>query len=256
MYTSSILSSAVEYPNYKAPEHTKVTKKSIFKKMYEGINEFKPYIKPLIGSSFMMIPSILAHECSHLLAFRILFPDSSDYSISCEFPKSISEALQGKLVCRARVKIPSKSMIGAEFQTGLMSAAGPLSDLILIAITSLASWKLRHSNPKIALTCAMYASMNSLNTFIYSLTTEGTSWGDFAKVEANLGISHRLQTLVLGAVTLGSLYNMKKAVTSVDNQEEEQKKRDELIRDYIVALVVEKIKKQKMKSRGLPNAFR
>lgn len=195
----------------------------------------------VILSFLSVIPRILAHECSHILAARALFLDVVDPYIGCEF-------FESGIVCYAYVGptqvIPPESTIGVQVRRGLVSAAGPLADLFLIASSSVASWKLRHSHPNIATTCAISALITSISLFNYSFNTLGKSWGDFASVEADLGISHRLQTVFTGAVALGSLWFTSKVFRSIEKNEEEQRERKKIVNAVVAAVIIKELEEK------------
>lgn len=146
----------------------------------------------------MSISAIFIHEYSHILAMRSLFVNINPYMGYNFSPFYFFAAWGGTPQIAPGLKIEDQTA------RGIVSAAGPISDLTLIAISSITSWKLRNSNPKIALVFAMNAFVISLNTFSYALLTQNSSWGDFASIESHLKISHTFQTIVTGAVCLGS----------------------------------------------------
>ncbi|MBS0628973.1 MAG: hypothetical protein JSS30_01970 [Verrucomicrobia bacterium] len=143
----------------------------------------------------MSIGTVLAHEYSHMFAASSLFLDVKQH-MTCEL-FYCSVKYDGPL------RVPEGSSIGYKLRDGIVSAAGPISDMTLVALTAVAAWKMRHTNKKISLLFATTAFTIASNTFSYALMTHGADWGDFVSVETKLGIPHYVQTAIAGAVTVG-----------------------------------------------------
>ncbi len=150
----------------------------------------------------MLIGSVFVHEYSHMIAARALFLDVNPY-MSCDFSKFECHANY------ATTKVPPDSNIGFEFRQGVVDAAGPISDMTIVALSSIIAWKMRHSNKKISFMFAATACVIAWNAFYYAASTLGSDHGDYARMESNLGISHIIQTAIVGSVALGTTMLMK-----------------------------------------------
>jgi len=144
----------------------------------------------------MFIGSVFVHEYSHVFTARSLFLDVKHY-ISCNF-YSCQVNWEGPL------RVPESSTLGYNFRLGIVDAAGPISDMIMVALSAMAAWKMRDSHKKISLLFATHAFALAINDFGYAAMTHWTKIGDFANVETNFGIPHYIQTAITGAVALGA----------------------------------------------------
>lgn len=155
-------------------------------------------VKERIFASCFMTGSVLAsmftHECSHMIALRAL--TNADPYISCDF-SSFNISFNSNFVIRPPLSITYDTCVG------IIAAAGPLSDITLVAISSMMTWKMRHSNKKTALSFLGFACIRSLALFHYAANTFGSGGGDFAEIESHLGISHTIQIAITGSVVLG-----------------------------------------------------
>ena len=83
----------------------------------------------------IVIGSIFIHEYSHILAMRSLFVNINPY-MGCNLSKLSCFAAWG-----GTPQIAPGLKIEDQTAHGVVSAAGPISDLIFTAISSIASWK-------------------------------------------------------------------------------------------------------------------
>lgn len=159
---------------------------------------FKEKFFGLASIVSMYAGSVFAHEYSHMTAIRTLFTNIDPY-IGCDFSeKRCYVEWNGDPIIRPELPITY------ETARGIVAAAGPISDVTVVALSSIVAWKMRHSNKKISLIFATSAVAIAANTFGYAAKTDGSDVGDFANIELFLGISHNIQTAFTGSIALGA----------------------------------------------------
>ena len=144
----------------------------------------------------MFAGTVFAHEYSHLTTMRSLFTNINPY-IGCSIsPFNCFAAWNGDPVIRPELSITYETGLG------IVSAAGPISDTIGIALSSIIAWKTRNTNKKISLLFASNAFITAFCTFVYSLQAVGSEYmgNDFASIQANLGIPCLIQGIITGSV--------------------------------------------------------
>lgn len=149
--------------------------------------------------------SFFAHEYSHMIAIRTLFTNIDPY-MDCD---SFFPFIHCYVDWNGNPAIRPELSITSETGHGIVSAAGPISDITLSALSAVAACKIRNSNKKIALLFAAHAFSRSLNIFLYAISTQRSGMNDFASVESQLGIPHYIQTAITGSVALGAALLMK-----------------------------------------------
>jgi hypothetical protein len=177
----------------------------------------KEFVLGICSFLSMYAGSVLAHEYSHLTAMRALFTNINPF-IGCDLSGFCFADWGGKYPI-LRPELP----ITFETAEGITSAAGPISDITVVALSSLIAWKTRQSNKKISLLFAAFTCFFAWESFYYAASTLGTDFGDFAEVESYLGISHIFQTAVVCSVALGTTMLMKHILFSENTLEANRK---------------------------------
>lgn len=155
------------------------------------------------GTTFgiMAYSSLVIHELCHLSAMRALFTNIDPY-LGCNYTYCFTQ-WNGDPVIRPELSISQ------ETGRGFVSLAGPVSDLIGIAISSLVAINLRNSNQKLAKLFAKHAFALSLNSCIHYILPAKTTGiasqeTDYAKVEQYLGLSEKIQLRIAGSLTFAT----------------------------------------------------
>jgi hypothetical protein len=177
--------------------------------------DFKDIVFRVGCAGAMTVGSIFIHELSHLLAMRVLFTGIDPY-IGCDYLNSVHPHLNGGYSCYAALNghpvVRPEYSIKLDTGLGIVAAAGPFADLALVAVSSMIAWKGRHSHRSMSPVLGLFASLKALHLTSYAWNTLGTNFGDFANIEKRLGVSHHIQTAILGSVSLSTILLNKKII--------------------------------------------
>ncbi len=152
---------------------------------------------------FLQIGSMIVHEHSHMAAASALFLDANPY-MSFDFTRF-------RVDYNGTMQVPPNSTIGHALRRGIVDAAGPVSDITGIGLSSMIAWKSRNFNKKISLVFATNAWVGAMCLFLYSLQDLESKilMNDFSGMKVRLGIPRIIQSAITGSVTLGVTLLMK-----------------------------------------------
>jgi riboflavin transporter FmnP len=154
----------------------------------------------------MSIGAIAVHENCHKYAALALFKDVDPY-IDCDFSRFPS-------ICYANMNGPMRenTILDYLLSKGIVYAAGPLSDITLVALASIIAWKMQHRNKEISKVFVKTAFGIAFNTFVYAIMSQSSKLSvflyfnsDFAKIEHYLDIPRYVQMAIISSVFLGTL---------------------------------------------------